>query len=43
LLVSKGADVNIRLPDGNTPLSWAKAKKNPAMIDLLKRAGAKES
>lgn len=43
LLIKKDADVNVRLSDGNTPLSWAKAIKNQKMIDLLKRAGAKES
>lgn len=42
LLIENGADVNVRLPDGNTPLSWAKAKKNQKMIDLIKSAGATE-
>lgn len=43
LLIEHGADVNVRLSDGNTPLSWAQAKKNQKMIDLLKSAGATEN
>ncbi|MDP1862873.1 MAG: ankyrin repeat domain-containing protein [Thiobacillus sp.] len=42
LLIEKDADVNVRLSDGNTPLSWANAKKDQNMIDLLKSAGALE-
>jgi len=42
LLIDKGADVNVRLSDGNTPLSWARTTRNQEMIELLKRAGAKE-
>jgi ankyrin repeat protein len=42
LLIEKDADVNVRLTDGNTPLSWASATKNQEMMELLKRAGATE-
>lgn len=42
LLLVHGANVNARLPDGNTPLSWAKANKDEEMVKLLKTAGARD-
>lgn len=47
LLLDKGANVNVRTPDGFTALSWAKLGggekgKNQAVIRMLEAAGAKE-
>lgn len=47
LLLDKGANVNARMPDGLTVLSWAKLGgdeegKNQAVIRMLEAAGAKE-
>jgi ankyrin repeat protein len=38
LLVAKGADVNTK-SSGHTPMSWAVANKNQALIDLLRQHG----
>jgi len=35
------ADVNLRQPDGSTPLAWAVYKDDAATVDLLLKAGAK--
>jgi len=38
LLISKGADLNIKDRDGRTPLYWA---RNKDLVDLLMKHGAK--
>jgi len=40
-LVKKGADVNARAADGNTPLSLATGEDDQEMVALLKKLGAK--
>jgi len=40
-LIDKGANVNMRAPDGSTVLAWAMKKGNTATVELLKQAGAK--
>jgi len=40
-LVEKGADVNAKAADGNTPLSLATMKDDQEMITLLKMLGSK--
>ena len=40
-LLDKGADVNVKGPDGSTVLSQALKKGNTATVALLKQAGAK--
>ena len=40
-LVEKGADVNARAGDGNTPLSLATNRDDLEIITLLKELGAK--
>jgi len=40
-LLDKGADVNMKAPDGSTVLSQALKKGNTATAALLRRAGAK--
>ncbi len=41
LFLEKGADVNAKSDDGQTPLSLAQKSKNAVMIQLVKRYGAK--
>lgn len=41
MLLAKGADVNSRSKNGNTALKWAKTTGHAALIQMLKRAGAK--
>ena len=41
-LISKGADVNYKDCDGNTPLSVARKEKRPELIEMLIKNGAKE-
>lgn len=41
-LIAKGADVNLPNKDGNTPLHLAYARRDAAMIDALRKAGAAE-
>jgi hypothetical protein len=41
-LISKGADVNYKDCDGNTPLSVAREEKRPELIEMLLKNGAKE-
>lgn len=41
-LISKGADVNYKDCDGNTPLSVARKEKRPGLIEMLLKNGAKE-
>jgi ankyrin repeat protein len=40
-LLAKGADVNAKDNDGNSPLSLATARSNTAVVELLKARGAK--
>ena len=41
ILISRGADVNVRLKDGNSPLSWARIGGYTEVEKLLLKAGAK--
>jgi uncharacterized protein len=43
LLIAKGADVNLPQSSGFRPIDAAKQSANPAMLEILKAAGAKES
>jgi ankyrin repeat protein len=42
LLISSGADLNIADRNSETALDWARKFRNPAIVALLERAGAKE-
>jgi ankyrin repeat protein len=42
LLVSKGADVNVKDAHGNTPLKEASREDHKGILKLLKSKGAKE-
>jgi ankyrin repeat protein len=42
VLLEHQADPNVKDQDGQTPLKWATTNKFPAVIELLKKAGAKE-
>ncbi len=42
LLVTKGADVNMKNPSGQTALSMAKMQRNNEIVELLRKHGAKE-
>ena len=42
LLLNAGADVNVKNAGGITPLVWAKDAEATDVIELLKKAGAKE-
>lgn len=42
LLISRGADVNARSATGETALDWAKKHNDPAVLRLLREAGAKD-
>jgi len=41
LLIAKGADVNAKDEDGETPLYYAIARQNPKTADLLRKHGGK--
>ena len=41
LLIIKGADVNIKNDDGETPLDWAEEERNTDLADLLRKHGGK--
>ena len=41
VLLKNGANVNAKMSDGLTPLSWANAKGHARMVELLKANGAK--
>jgi ankyrin repeat protein len=40
-LIDHGADINAKTADGQTVLDYAKRQGNPAIVDVLKKAGAK--
>jgi ankyrin repeat protein len=40
--VTKGADVNMKNPSGQTALSMAKMQRNNEIVELLRKHGAKE-
>jgi len=42
LLIEKGIDVNRKSPEGMSPLKAAKAENNEELVEILKKAGAKE-
>ena len=42
LLISKGADVNVKTKDGKTPLLVALKKDQKEIVELLISKGAKE-
>ncbi|MBI3652859.1 MAG: ankyrin repeat domain-containing protein [Acidobacteria bacterium] len=42
LLIDAGANLNLRDQHGKTALQWAMESDNNNMIELLKKAGAKE-
>ena len=42
MLVAKGADVNLKTPEGKTALTFATDMKNDEMVKFLKDSGAKE-
>jgi ankyrin repeat protein len=42
LLITKGADVNLKLGGGKMPLERAKEEGHKEMIELLRKHGAKE-
>jgi ankyrin repeat protein len=42
LLISKGADVNVKDNNGLTPLWWAKDRGSEEIVDLLRKHGARE-
>ena len=42
ILIDAGADVNATKEDGNTALTWAAQKGHTGIVNILKRAGAKE-
>ena len=41
LLISKGADVNAKDEDGDTPLDWADRRNQTAITVLLRKHGGK--
>ena len=41
LLIIKGADVNMKNDDSETPLDWAEEEKNADLADLLRKHGGK--
>jgi len=42
LLLSKGADVNVRDEDGETPVLIARQRRDKEFVELLKQHGATE-
>jgi ankyrin repeat protein len=42
ILIAKGADVNAKDNNGQTPLSLAKERQSKELVDLLCKHGAKE-
>ena len=41
LLIIKGADVNLKNDDGETPLDWAEEEKSTDLAELLRKHGGK--
>ena len=41
LLIIKGADVNLKNDDGETPLDWAEEERNADLANLLRKHGGK--
>jgi len=41
LLIAKGANVNAKNDDGETPLDWAIIRKHTEIADLLRKHGGK--
>ncbi len=41
LLIARGANVNIRNENGATALAWAERSADSALVERLKRAGAR--
>ena len=42
MLISKGADMNVKDNQGNSPLDLADANGRTEIVELLKKHGAKE-
>jgi uncharacterized protein len=42
LLIERGADINAKMNDGKTPLAFALERKQDAMVEFLRKHGAKE-
>ena len=40
MLLKNGANINVKDSNGDSPMSWAKAKGHARMVELLKAYGA---